>query len=1006
MTMTSISEGKKEEFGQVIFDFLETIHGENTFEIRFIPENKYSQPISVIRHDGYIYTNNNKGEKVKVIEANALNMANYLDECLMFAGHTAVCFTVNSPNFDEMKSCETKNSHILNGGNINCQFVDIDAPKEIRHDSTLIKSWKQMIKRKILSFTLRPSIVSETKNGYHVYWLLEDGNHRMFKHIQLQLVNHFDGDEMCVNVSRLLRLPYLLHMKNPKKPFPVKLHIKEPQNKYTQEELKSALPELPEETLQKLSMSTSENASISISSGRRSDILEVLSVEFYSNIVKENDKKISMHCIMPDHPDRNPSAVFFKDSMYYHCSGCGSHYSLLELAKELGWKHVIDTWNRYDLDIESEIEKIKEQMVRVEDLSHLTLDLFEQEQVNIISLKVIDELHSYGQFINAKHQEYIYDIVQILLKANKDKPYLIPLDMGGGKSLIVKIFLQVIMKTNQNFGAIVAVERIEDVKSLAIALNNNVDKEIAYPLYGFDKNECLLNKNGITQHDTCPARKGKSCSFKHKCRYWTQTNDQQDYPIICMTSERLKLQSNDLNKYATFNNLDGSGEEYKRELLIIDEKPRLTYVKTLNLYDFKKYTNKILNELKVFSFEGDLSCYYEFKECVELAEAFYGFDDVGRELFEPINLDFSFSKYFWETFNSIYDFTNDAYSIPNFLESVMRYGGHIDATSAERVTITTSHSLTNRSFNNFKTVIFDGTADIDMEYQHDKYHFFNFEPLRTYEELTFHTCNLINGSKTSMSDVDKINAFCMDVKKIADQNPYEKIFVPVFKDNKGDVISFLNDYIKSEQIIVAHYGSTRGSNKFKDCSIVVLGGILHKTENYYIGKSVALFQQRDDNSLEDISCSKYNQMRRFNDPNIELVKTLDMLIDYSQEIKRSNQRNNSTNVAGKVFVFNNDDILLNLIGQKFPKSKIEEWVPKKMIEHSINSKSNNSVVTAIFEYIKDKIEIYYSDVIVDLGITKQLLSNTMKNPLLRAFLVANNFEIQKEGNKKKIIKGN
>lgn len=1002
--MTSISEEKKEQFGQVLLDFLETIHGENTFEIRFIPENINSQPISVIRHEGYIYTNNSKGEKVKVIEATALNMADYLDECLMFAGHTAVCFTVNSPNFDKMESCQTKNDHIINGGNINCQFVDIDAPKDIRHDITLIKSWKQTTKRRILSFTLRPSIVIETKNGYHVYWLLEDGNHKMFKHIQLQLVNHFDGDAMCVNVSRLLRLPYLLHMKNPKKPFLVKLHIKEKQNRYTQEELKSALPELPEEILQKLSTSTSENAYINISSGRRSDILEVLRDKIDSNIVKENDKKISMHCIMPDHPDRSPSAVFFKDSMYYHCSGCGSDYSLLELAKELGWKHVIDTWSRYDLDIESEIERFKKHMIDVDDLSHLSLNLSEQEQVNIISSKVIDELHSYGQSINLKHQKYINDIVQILLKANKDKPYLIPLDMGGGKSLIVKIFLQVIMKTNQNFGAIVAVERIEDVKSLAKALNNSFAKEIAYPLYGFDKNECLLNKIRIKQHDTCPARKGKSCSFKHKCRYWTQTIDQQDYPIVCMTSERLKLHSNDLDKYSTFNSLDSSGEEYKRELLIIDEKPRLTYVKSLNFYDFKKYTDKILNELKVFSFEGDLSCYYEFKECVELAEAFYEFDDVGRELFEPINLDFSFSKYFWQTFNSIYDFTNDAYSIPKFLESVTRYGGHIDATSTERVTITTSHTLLNRSFNNFKTVIFDGTADIDLEYQHDKYHFFNFEPLRTYEGLTFHTCNLINGSKTSMSDTEKLNAFCKDVKKIADQNPYEKIFVPVFKDNKDDVMSFLNDYIESKQIIVAHYGSTRGSNKFKDCSIIVIGGILHKTENYYIGKSVALFEQRDDNSLEDISCSKYKQMRRFNDPKIELVKILDMLVDYSQEIKRSNQRNNSTNVAGKVFIFHNDEILLDLITQKFPKSKIEEWVPKRMIEHSINSKTNNSVVTAICEYISDKIEVYYSDAIVDLGLTKQLFSNTMKNTLLKAFLVANNFVIQKEGNKKKIVK--
>ena len=116
------------------------------------------------------------------------------------------------------------------------------------------------------------------------------------------------------------------------------------------------------------------------------------------------------------------------------------------------------------------------------------------------------------------------------------------------------------------------------------------------------------------------------------------------------------------------------------------------------------------------------------------------------------------------------------------------------------------------------------------------------------------------------------------------------------------VLELLDDYISTGRIIVAHYGSTRGSNAYKDCSIVVLGGILHKTEHYYIGKAKALFDQRNI-YLEDTTCSNYGRMRRFNDTNIELVKLLDMLVDYSQEIKRSNQRDNTKNVEGKVYLF-------------------------------------------------------------------------------------------------------
>ena len=109
--------------------------------------------------------------------------------------------------------------------------------------------WKKEVKQKILSFPLRPSIVVDTKNGYHVYWLLKDGQHQLFRHIQMQLIQYFGGDKQCVNESRVLRLIGFQHRKNPQKPYPIRCKIFEPKNKYTQEELKNVLPQLWEELI-------------------------------------------------------------------------------------------------------------------------------------------------------------------------------------------------------------------------------------------------------------------------------------------------------------------------------------------------------------------------------------------------------------------------------------------------------------------------------------------------------------------------------------------------------------------------------------------------------------------------------------------------------------------------------------------------------------------------------------------------------------------------------------
>ena len=115
---------------------------------------------------------------------------------------------------------------------INAQFVEMDSG-----------SFDEQ-QKKIDAFPLPPSMVMRTQKSYHVYWFMDStAKVDRFRTIQTQLVKHFDGDPMCVNESRVMRLPGFMHCKKdtPVEVVCVSFH---PERKYTQEQLSEVLPEV------------------------------------------------------------------------------------------------------------------------------------------------------------------------------------------------------------------------------------------------------------------------------------------------------------------------------------------------------------------------------------------------------------------------------------------------------------------------------------------------------------------------------------------------------------------------------------------------------------------------------------------------------------------------------------------------------------------------------------------------------------------------------------------
>ncbi|WP_134704897.1 hypothetical protein [Ammoniphilus sp. YIM 78166] len=84
---------------------------------------------------------------------------------------------------------------------------------------------------------IRNAMIIETSNGYHIYWPVQGGSLSKFVPIQEALVKKFGSDPMITNLTRDMRIPGFYHMKNPRRPFLVRVIHWGRKTPFTQNEL-------------------------------------------------------------------------------------------------------------------------------------------------------------------------------------------------------------------------------------------------------------------------------------------------------------------------------------------------------------------------------------------------------------------------------------------------------------------------------------------------------------------------------------------------------------------------------------------------------------------------------------------------------------------------------------------------------------------------------------------------------------------------------------------------
>ncbi|RYD02477.1 hypothetical protein N752_24420 [Desulforamulus aquiferis] len=126
-------------------------------------------------------------------------------------GHD-IYFIVNSGGY--------KNSEITK---INAVFIDFDCGRDENkqyYPLQVVKDYKKDRLAEVDNFTLVPTYVNDTRNGLHVFWLVNEGaTVEQFIECQERLIAYFGSDDKIKNPNRAMRVPGFNWTKEPNNPY-------------------------------------------------------------------------------------------------------------------------------------------------------------------------------------------------------------------------------------------------------------------------------------------------------------------------------------------------------------------------------------------------------------------------------------------------------------------------------------------------------------------------------------------------------------------------------------------------------------------------------------------------------------------------------------------------------------------------------------------------------------------------------------------------------------------
>ncbi|SPF49192.1 conserved hypothetical protein [Candidatus Desulfosporosinus infrequens] len=301
-------------------------------------------------------------------------------------------FNENSTNVLEQYNKQDYEIYfVVNGGGyknrdinkINAVFIDLDCPKvnDQLPQMNAVDDFKQQSMVAIQDFQPTPSIIVESRNGYHVYWLLHEGaTIEQFKDCEARLVKHFNADPKVQKPCNLMRVPGFYWCKDVDNKFLVEI-IEFNNHRYKVEDIHDALPEEVEpidmsfrtnNKHQRIKLVVIDGTNNPLHTNENIELIETLNVQALHQLLNPQPitlskeevwdflKKQPLHqflgvaeksfrCLI--HEDNNPSAgIIINEESGHHIyccssSNCGFKGTIIDVTEQLTGLNQFDTLN-------------------------------------------------------------------------------------------------------------------------------------------------------------------------------------------------------------------------------------------------------------------------------------------------------------------------------------------------------------------------------------------------------------------------------------------------------------------------------------------------------------------------------------------------------------------------------------------------------------------------------------------------------------------------------------
>jgi hypothetical protein len=705
----------------------------------------------------------------------------------------------------------------------------------------------------------------------------------------------------------------------------------------------------------------------------------------------------------------------------------------------------------------------------ISDYSHQ----FADEVCNNIKSELSDAID-----VTSQQEVFYRDCTHLLLNdLNINSPVLIPVKCGFGKSSFIKSYISTIIGEVKNRNCefsnlpmIIATDRVNDLKSIKVAIEKK---------WGYYHAECVF---GDIEHDEpdyavpyvyvmeswnkdieCPRPlkdykesleicNPEGCDNYSRCKLAVQNDEQKFSPIVAITNKRLAVlldeedASKGIDTIKKF--VDKNGREHTRNILIIDEKPSIVDPKEISISTITDIITEI-DERTAINDEEKMDKHFMEADANRIKIIF---DHIKQE-FSNQKTSFvypnevGFSGEFIEKWHKHFRMRkiSDIAAINDFLA----FGGLFLNNTEHEYFLTTRRNRFN--INGLKTFVFDGTAELSMEYsgQETDFAFLNIDDYKNFNNLTFKIVDE-NYSKSAIAEkvpneasksFKNMNNSLVEVMcKWINNNLTEDTFVVSYKSvRKGrdkvlvnEIMTKLlksNPYIrfdkKDGEKIIPYFGFTKGKNLWAQCAVMVQAGWnRYQPEDYY-SRFFTTNEQIKKRIIEKYEDIKHKQDVIFNTDSygqfvlddLELYRLFSMAVDLEQEIYRTSIRNfGETDKPVTVYLFKASDALREILKQRFKGCHIEN-VPTQweFSEYKKLNRKGNEHVKKLFEWIDNEFlvkgspmdgskKISISYIKKHLNISHQQWSYIISNQEYEDLLKRRRVKQSKQSGKKYLIK--